>query len=576
MEKTPNHSGAYSFGNQPPPLPVYVYPPDQGGDAPNRVSSQEALVSPTERRRWWRGKRFKTLFLLITTFICGAFNQFQPVSPLVFLFYASFLSFVHVCDSNLVRWLGTLAIACGMSLSMSQIFRLDDGWAGSYWDWTSWGYVVGIEIVISHLLLLISIMHVTLARRRPEEKLIIFCFPTLVACIYSIIANFTPAGTQTSIGYGLYDFQSFIQIVSLFGLTGLNFIILTVASCIAHAMVIDTECGRSNFSRKLGIGIFLINWLFGSIRLLSPYMYQLSVDDTAIPSSGWVNAACVVHETGSDAFNATAELLARDPYTGLVLWSEVAMDIPYYDILYSQKDWQIPLLSDFTWNLTQLSSQYNVTIGATYTTWAKPYDFFDTTQYNDLMVVDPVRGVLGTYSKSHPVPIIESDVVAVDDEMLVGESSTIGKFAAGICFDFDFPYFIRSGIRKEGAGGLLIQTANTWGIVGRFHGISSSFRAIENGAYLVRCGSNGPSGLWDHYGNTLAYQSRADDGVMQFQIPKDPERVWTVYNSFGFAFDYLLYAIGIGYIGILVLTFWKPKQVDSIPVEMAADGGVAI
>jgi apolipoprotein N-acyltransferase len=479
---------------------------------------------------------------------------------------------------------------------MSQIFRLDGGW-GVYqdvsWDWSSWGYVILIEIAIAHVLLVFCWIHVRFAKRS-TSRLIIFTFPILVSSVYSIVANYTPVGTQTSIGYALYDFQSFIQIVSLFGLCGLNFTILSISACIAHAFFIDSgndtvsrsrgnvngiwtlqnddgRLNRKKFAISFGFGLFLANWLFGSIRLLAPYMYQKSVIDTAIPASGWINAACVVHDTGSDTYEATVDLLERDPNTGFVLWSEVALDETYYDIVNSAHSWQTPKLSKLTDKLKTLSNTYNTTIAATYAVWAKPDDYFDETVYNNIVFIDPWVGSIGAYSKAHPVPFLENDVVAVDNDMLVGDSVTIGNFTVGICFDFDFPSFVRSGMNQNGGGGgLLIQTANTWGIVGRYHGISSSFRAIENGAYLVRCGSNGPSGLWDYYGSTLAYQSRADSGIMQFQIPHNPDRVWTVYNSFGFVFDYIIYAFAVGYLVAFGFSYRKQHPATNQQVYATA------
>ena len=155
--------------------------------------------------------------------------------------------------------------------------------------------------------------------------------------------------------------------------------------------------------------------------------------------------------------------------------------------------------------------------------------------------------------------MVESQVVAGNDErMAAGTSTNLGSFNAAICFDFDYPEFVRSSV----SSGLLIQTANTWGIVGYFHGINSSFRAIENGAYLARCGSKGPSGLWDQYGNTLSYQPRSGADVVYFDVPNNPERLWTFYSVAGFVFDYFLYAFSAIYLTLIAITFRKRPSTD--------------
>jgi apolipoprotein N-acyltransferase len=447
---------------------------------------------------------------------------------------------------------------------MAQVFRDDDT---SDWDWTSFGYIVGIDMAIGHAFFLLAIIHNHLVSWSPG-KVYIFTYPTLLTTVYSVIGNFTPLGTLTNIGYAFYDWQSFIQVVSLFGLSSLTWIVLTLGVCIAHVLVIDREMPlrepRRVFSKIFGISLFFLTWLYGSIRLLAPYMYQLSVEETAIPASDWVNAACVtIVGNEADALDLTETLLESNPSIQFIMWTEAAKQVPYYDdrTIPNPRKWQEPRLSDFISNVTNVSRTYNTTIVSTYAVWANPNDIYDDSQYNNLMMIDPVVGEVGEYSKLHPVPIIEIGVIpGTGKYMLSGTTSNIGEFTAGICFDFDFPLFVRNSMAQTGAGGLMIQPANTWGFIGRWHGVSSSFRAIEMGTYLTRCGSQGPSGLWDYYGNTIAYQSRSDNGIVEFQIPYNVERIWTVYASFGFVFDFVVYAFAAIYLGILFYSLCRHKN----------------
>lgn len=445
---------------------------------------------------------------------------------------------------------------------MAQVFRDDDT---SNWEWKSFGYIVGIDLGVGHAFFILAVIHNRLSIWS-DSKGFLFTYATLLTTLYSIMGNFTPLGTLTNIGYAFYDWQSFVQVVSLFGLSSLTWILLTLATCIAHALVIDnqgTRESRRQFSKIFGVFLFLITWLYGSIRLLAPYMYQLAVEDTAIPNEDWINAACVVIVgQEADAMEMTETLLAANPTVEFVMWTEAAKQVPYYDDrnmsnIYS---WQEPRLSEFIKSVSNLSAAYNTTIAATYAVWASPYDVYDDSQYNDLIMIDPIAGDVGEYSKIHPVPIIEIGVIPGPGKyMLSGSTSNIGQFTAGICFDYDFPLFVRNSLSQEGAGGLLIQPANTWGFIGRWHGVSSSFRAIETGRYLARCGAQGPSGLWDPYGSTLAYQSRSDVGVVQFQIPVNPEKVWTVYQSIGFVFDFIVYAFATIYFGFFFFSLCRPK-----------------
>jgi predicted amidohydrolase len=138
-----------------------------------------------------------------------------------------------------------------------------------------------------------------------------------------------------------------------------------------------------------------------------------------------------------------------------------------------------------------------------------------------------------------------------NEELAAARSSVLGDLNAGICFDFDNPEFVRAGTST----GLLLQPAMVWEVPALYAHSSAMYRAIENGAYVVRCTQRGASGVWDPFGNRLMFQLRADADVLYFQIPAYPPKVWTVYASFGFIFDYLLQASVLAILGLLAVTF---------------------
>lgn len=307
-----------------------------------------------------------------------------------------------------------------------------------------------------------------------------------------------------------------------------------------------------------GFAVYLISWLFGSFRLVSPYVYQKGVSETATPASDWIPSACVL---GAGDPNIPNEMLARSEEvlrTGnirFLMWSESAYDFVLFDDTQQEMkySWQIPTLSAFQGAVRQLATQYNATLAVTYMTWANPDDYSDDKRYNWFSFFDPDGSTVSEYAKRHPVPVIEDYVIPSSMEVTQGDSSTIGEYDSAICFDLDYPEFVRRGLKT----GLLIQTANTWGIVGHYHGINSAFRAVENGAMLIRCGSKGPSGVWDSHGTQLAYQERADKDVVYFAIPYNSQRIWTFYSHVGFVIDYILYAVGIIYIALILISFEK-------------------
>jgi apolipoprotein N-acyltransferase len=228
-----------------------------------------------------------------------------------------------------------------------------------------------------------------------------------------------------------------------------------------------------------------------------------------------------------------------------VIWSEAAGGAFYDDSVESY--WQTPVLSSLFANASSLATSYNATIGVTYLVWAQPNDYTNNEVFNVVSFVNGNGEWIANYTKRYPVPVIEGDVVASNQDLAFIHASTVGPFNAAICYDLDHPEFVRRG----SSTGLLIQTANTWGVVGHYHAISSSFRAIENGMHLLRCGSQGPSGLWDPYGQEYLYDVRKDTGVVLFQLPYSPSQIWTFYMHAGFVIDYILFAAG----GLFILLF---------------------
>ena len=509
----------------------------------------DSTTTPTYPRRVKFG-------VLMIAFLSAVFTQYQAVGPCVFLLHAAFLSFIYIEPRKLLQWAGTGFVGVGLALSMSQIFRADKT---AFFDGLSFAIILAIQLAVIHVFWLFALIHCRLARKS-RKTIVLFCYPVIVCATYSLVETYSPIGSQGSLAYALVEFLAFVQVVSLFGLTGLNFIIVTVAASIAHTLVIDrsaTNLKRRRFARNLGVGLFLCNWFFGSIRLLAPFIYQRTIEDTAIPAGEWVSGACIVSDPTHPLDNMvdqTEAVLARGNVR-FVLWSEGAAGTIYEDrtgvVLES---WQTPVMSALDSQLRTLAATYNATIGASYMVWANPLNVLDVMRHNLFTFYDPLLGVVADYSKRHPVPVLEGFVLASNDDVAHGVSTNIGAFNAAICFDLDYPEFIRKGART----GLLIQSANTWGIVGHFHGISSSFRAIENGMYLVRCGSKGPSGVFDVYGNALAYQTRGDRDVVYFQVPFGGDRVWTFYAHAGFVFDYFLYAIALIYFILFAITFKTP------------------
>ena len=114
------------------------------------------------------------------------------------------------------------------------------------------------------------------------------------------------------------------------------------------------------------------------------------------------------------------------------------------------------------------------------------------------------------------------------------------RVATAICFDADFPEFIRQA--AQGAADLLILPANDWKSIKDLHFQMHAFRAIETGTPIVRAAASGLSSAVDPWGRVVGMTDyfAPGDGTMTAQLPLGGIR--TVYGRVGDLFAWLCVA----------------------------------
>lgn len=495
--------------------PVYSDHPGDTDEA-EECLAKEPPTPEVKHSDWgWKTK----VFVFFLAFFCGFFTGYQPASPCVFAFHAVYLSLLHKESRIWLRWIISVLLAFSFALASSTVIRGISGTSMLY----SFGMALLIGLGIVHIEFIAAHVHFRLNSRWRYTGLL-FVYPVIVGALFSIVGNFTSFGTQLSPGYELVDWLSFIQIVSVFGLSGLNVIILSISTLLAHYYVIDARNARKRrIAGIIAISLFLFTWLFGAIRLAAPAMYQKSVADLAVPAQDRILGACLLR-------NGTAtETVLRSGFVKLVVWSEAAHGASV----------GVPALQ-------QLSTQYNAAIAAT--------------QGSYMIFIDPGQTApLFVFKKGNPAPFMDHDR-SKGHPVALGRSSVIGDFNAAICFDFDNPEYMRSGVTT----GLMIQPANVGGVAGLFAQVPAVFRSIENGSYLLRCASKGVSGVWDQYGRTELSALTTGDDIVMFHIPRTRDKIWTFYAHVGFVFDYILLALAGACILLYGFAVW-PKIRGFLP-----------
>lgn len=154
--------------------------------------------------------------------------------------------------------------------------------------------------------------------------------------------------------------------------------------------------------------------------------------------------------------------------------------------------------------------------------------------------IGPEGEVLWRYSKSHLVPGAESYFMVPGKKDIPVVSTPYGKIAAVICFDLDFPSYVRSAAAK-GADIILVPSYD-WREIAPIHTYMAGFRAIENGFTVFRVTGNGYTAALDTTGRVIGGMDFFTTGsyIMSAEIPV--KRSFTVYSVAGDWFAWLCIA----------------------------------
>ena len=151
------------------------------------------------------------------------------------------------------------------------------------------------------------------------------------------------------------------------------------------------------------------------------------------------------------------------------------------------------------------------------------------------------------YHKAHPTPG-ENMMVVAGPRVVPVVTTPYGRLATVICYDADFPELVRQA--GQAGADILLVPSKDWQSVSAQHARMATFRAIEEGLWVVRPVLSGVSGVVDPYGQVLA-QTDSFSGVEPTATAVIVSRSTpTLYARFGDWFAYLCVA------GLVALAGW--------------------
>ncbi len=365
-------------------------------------------------------------------------------------------------------------------------------------------------------------------------------FPLTWVVVDLLSARFHPYGSWGSVAYTQYGNQPVMQLASITGIAGITFLVTWFGSTISWAwgQGFDWTVIRG------GLLIYGLVWslimLYGGARLAFT-RYSKTVRSAAI---GWPEtimnmdqmmalfSSTLVAGQVNDEQRAKIHRLQhyfldatqREARAGakIVVWPEINLIILREDE------------SAFLDQAKQLAQEMSLYIlmgmGVLRPGEPKPL-------VNKSILIDPRGEMAFSYLKSRPVPGPEAMYQERGDGKIPTFDSEYGRLASPICFDMDFPSFIRQVGRAE--ADVLLVPASDWAAIKRLHNVMAVFRAVENGTSMLRATRWGTSSAVDPLGRSLAIMDDlvTPQQVMVAHLPTHGAR--TLYARIGDLFAWI-------------------------------------
>ena len=346
-------------------------------------------------------------------------------------------------------------------------------------------------------------------------------FPSAVVTMEYLFNVLGPNGSWGSLAYTQYGNLPLLQLVSLTGLWGVSFLVGWGASTAAH--VFDPRRERAERVRAGLAFAFALTaaLLYGGARLALPHAGGPSLRVATVSPQYERN------ENYEETLAATIqdylyERSGREAWAGakMILWAEDSFAV------YRRDE---PATLERARRFAREHGVYlGISYGARVEEGSRRYE-------NKSVMFTPAGEVAWEYMKVHPVPGYEEKYMVRGAAPAVTYAAPEGRFAAAICYDGDFPGFMR----RTAPADLLILHADDWRDITPLHARMSAFRSVELGVSLVRPTLNGLSLATDYRGEVLAAMNHFDsaDRVMTASVPA--RGVVTLYALVGDAFAWL-------------------------------------
>jgi len=367
-------------------------------------------------------------------------------------------------------------------------------------------------------------------------------FPVMWCCIEYLSSLNPTKASWTSLAYTQAGNLPLMQLTAIAGIWGVSFLITWFASFVNWIWAQNFEWKKSRKEAIVFASIAAAILLFGTLRLNLSASSTRSIRTASIVQARnitedlktckWTDAKGL-NEFHTEVENNLIEKTQQAARAGatMILWQECAGTIPKNEEM------------KFIERATTLAAQDKIYL--LMTLWSVPDDFPKHLVENKMVIIDPHGQIQFVYVKNNPVPGAEPIVKGATPMPVL--TTHYGKIAAAICYDGDFPNFIRTAGKNQTE--IMFLPANDWKAIDPIHTSMAITRAIENGFSLVHPAGQGLSVATDNRGRIISSLDyfRTDEQVMYADVPV--QHAFTLYPLIGDFFAWLCIA---GLIAFLV------------------------
>jgi apolipoprotein N-acyltransferase len=338
--------------------------------------------------------------------------------------------------------------------------------------------------------------------------------------------NETLGGTWGFHAYALYDHPLLLQPLSVFGITGLQLLIL-LSSWAVGGLILRGRAGRT---AVIVVGGLLIAWTAASVTMLDRTPATVRV---AAVQNGLEN-----DEDGADERFPRYVAQTRDAAAQgarLIVWNEAGL--------------RFDPQRERTEELRALARETNAYLVLGYLV-DETIDGDEKTR-NATTVLAPDGTFLGVYGKDHP-GTFAGDINDFQGDFPVYDTE-LGTIATIICYDLDYTDTAR--IMTRGGARLIATPSSDVASIAATHYTHLVFRAIENRVSMVKADSRFDSAIIDPWGRIVERVVDADgdtQATLVADVPLGSGR--SPWVSFGDWFGWIVIAAAVGFAALGVAT----------------------